>query len=411
MKRLLALLLCLSLFLPVCAAAEEDDGDQEYLSLFGSLDVEELDVDENGNIVLKEEEDDYFSDEDLETLEAAITMGETVDESELERNPNLPDPEKDPDDPDAVYNILLLGLDVKGTKEKKLLNQQGDYAKRADVQMILSIKPSDGTIKLTSIARNTEVDIPYPARSSLIANSYGYGVYKNGKYQKWVDTPYMSMRTINRNFELNIRYYVAINFYGVASIIEYLGGADVELTKAEASYINYYLRKNQRAISNSYDDKNGKRDKLEVRDGEQHLDGLQALMYARTRELDSDYGRTGRTRKLLSSLLTPTMWKIKTGELDPYKMLPDCGKYFITNMNAETMLKIVNIVLHGDVVRNMDALDVLVEEFRIPTDGSCYDPYKTGEATSSRERFKKGKKQENIEMLHEFIYGAYYPAN
>ncbi|MBR6966581.1 MAG: LCP family protein [Clostridia bacterium] len=395
MKRLLALLLCVTLFLPVLAAGEEEDID------FSELIEEDVELDEEGNIIFSgDDEGDYsFSDQDLEEMAEAFEIDETVDPSELELNANLPD---------DVINILLLGLDVKGTKEKKLLKDQDQYAKRADVQIILSINKLDGSIKLTSIARNTEVSIPDRANDTLIANSYGHAIYKNGKYSSWVDTPDMCMRTVNHNFEMNIQYYVAINFYGVVSIIEYLGGVDVDLTKTEASAINSYLKKNKKAISNTYDDKNGNRDPLEKRDGVQHLDGLQALMYGRLRSIDDDFHRTARTRNLLSSLLTPTVQKIKNKELEILKLLPECGQYFITNMNAEAMLSIVNVVMHSDMIKKMDAMDSLVEQFRIPVDGTWYYGETSGGASVNS--FKKGQKQTNIEMLHEFIYGAYYPA-
>ena len=408
MKRILALLLCLALFLPVLSFAETEE-EIDLDDLFDDEDID-LDLDDDGNIVLPDEEeapgngeDDFsFSEEEMQALSENVLLDENVDPSELELNNNLPD---------DVINILLIGLDVKGTRKDKLLKDQGKYAKRADVQMILSIDKVDGSIKLTSIARNTEVDVPDRSKNTLIANSYGHGVYKNGKYVRWEETPYMCLRTVNRNFEMNIQYYVAINFYGVVSIIEYLGGADVDLTKKEADYINYYLKKNKTAISNSYDDKKGKRDRLESRAGVQHLDGLQALMYARTRELDDDFGRTGRTRKLLSGLLTPTVAKIKSRELDVFSLLSESIQYLATNMNLQTMLDIINTVLHSDVVKNLDMAVSLVDEFRIPTDGSWYDPYKTGESSVSMNRFKKGQKQMNVEMLHDFIYGAYYPAN
>ena len=400
MKRFLALLLCFSLMLPVFALGEDDEEDIDFSELI----EEDVDVDEEGNIITgdSEGENDDFSDEDMDSLAAAFDLDESVDPSELELNTNLPD---------DVINILLLGLDVKGTKDKKLLKEQDQYAKRADVQMILSINTTDGSIKLTSIARNTLVDVPDRVNDTSIANSYGHGIYKNGKYQSWVDTPEMCMRTINRNFEMNIQHYVAINFYGVVSIIEYLGGVDVELTKQEAAAINAYLNKHKRAISGSYDDKKGKRDPLEKRDGVQHLDGLQALMYGRLRSIDDDFHRTGRTRKLLASLLTPTIQKINSKELDLLNLVGESVQYFISDpgLNMESIVKIAKAVLKSDAVKNMDLNESLVQEFRIPVDGTFY--YDNDSSGASVNRFKKGQKQANTEMLHEFIYGAYYPAD
>lgn len=408
MKRLLALLLCLSLLLPVFALAEDDEEDID----FNELIEEDVELDEDGNIVDNgNSQVEYeLTEEGLAAMADAFEIDESVDPSELELNQNLPD---------DVINILLLGLDVRGTSEKKLLKDQDQYAKRADVQMILSVNTFDGSIKLTSIARNTCVDIPDRVNDTSIANSYGHAIYKNGKYSSWVDTPDNCMHTVNRNFEMNIQYYVAINFYGVASIIEYLGGADVELTKQEASAINTYLSmgtirdKNGKLLSHgkeiarTYDDKKGNREKLEKKDGVQHLDGIQALMYGRLRSIDNDFNRTSRTRKLLSSLLTPTVDKIKNGELKIDKLLPECGQYFKTNMNMQTMMEPVNAVMRSDIVKTMDLSDSLIEEFRIPEDGT----YSYGEDSTGSSVVKLNNKQATTESLHEFIYGAYYPAN
>ena len=106
----------------------------------------------------------------------------------------------------------MIGLDVRGTKKEKLLTEQGKYSKRSDVLIVLSINMNDGSIKLSSIARNTYVEVPGRKNKTIIANSYGHANYKNGEFVSWTDTPETCIRTVNHNFELNIQYYVAINF-------------------------------------------------------------------------------------------------------------------------------------------------------------------------------------------------------
>ena len=400
MKRFFALILALALLLPLFVYAEQAE---EEVTEDVNLD-EDYSFDEEGNLLLRDDEtgETYslsaVNDEDIEKLAAQYELDESIDPNE-----NLPD---------DVINILLIGLDVRGTKKEKLLTEQGKYSKRSDVLIVLSINLDDGSIKLSSIARNTYVEVPGRKNKTIIANSYGHALYNKSKqYTGWEDTPYMCMATINRNFELNIQDYVATNFYGVASIIEYLGGVDIDLTKEEASAINAYLRKHKRAISSTYDDKKGNREALEKKDGVQHLDGIQALMYGRLRSIDDDFHRTGRTRKLLSSLLTPTIQKIKNKELDLLNFLGESLQYFITNpeLNIERIVKIITGVLRSDIVKNMDMSDSLIEEFRIPVDGTFY--YDNDSSGASVNKFKKGQKQANTEMLHEFIYGAYYPAD
>ena len=410
MKRLFALILTLALLLPLFVYAEQEDAE-----LTEDIDLDEdYSFDEEGNLLLRDDEtgETYslsaISEEDIEKLAAQYELDESIDPNELEINENLPD---------DVINILLIGLDVRGTKKEKLLTEQGKYSKRSDVLIVLSINMNDGSIKLSSIARNTYVEVPGRKNKTIIANSYGHANYKNGEFVSWTDTPETCIRTVNHNFELNIQYYVAINFYGVAQIIEGLGGVDLDLTKTEATAINTYLStgtiKNSKgekishgkAIANSYDDKNGKRDKLKKTSGVQHLDGIQALMYARLRSIDSDFVRTARTRHLLDCLLKQTLEKIKANKLNVLDLVSDFISYPITNVNPSTIMQLAGKVMSSGVMDNLESTDSLISEFRIPIDGHWkYDTVDGASVTIMKD------KQYTVESLHEFIYGKYIPA-
>ena len=410
MKRFFALILALALLLPLFVYAEQAE---EEVTEDVNLD-EDYSFDEEGNLLLRDDEtgETYslsaVSDEDIEKLAAQYELDESIDPNELEINENLPD---------NIVNILLIGLDVRGTKKEKLLTEQGKYSKRSDVLIVLSINLNDGSIKLSSIARNTYVEVPGRKNKTIIANSYGHANYKNGEFVSWTDTPETCIRTVNHNFELNIRHYVAINFYGVAQIIEGLGGVDLDLTKTEATAINTYLStgtiKNSKgekishgkAIANSYDDKNGKRDKLKKTSGVQHLDGIQALMYARLRSIDSDFVRTARTRHLLDCLLKQTLEKIKANKLNVLDLVSDFISYPITNVNPSTIMQLAGKVMSSGVMDNLESTDSLISEFRIPIDGHWkYDTVDGASVTIMKD------KQFTVESLHEFIYGKYYPA-
>ena len=410
MKRFFALILALALLLPLFVYAEQAE---EEVTEDVNLD-EDYSFDEEGNLLLRDDEtgETYslsaVSDEDIEKLAAQYELDESIDPNELEINENLPD---------NIVNILLICLDVRGTKKEKLLTEQGKYSKRSDVLIVLSINLDDGSIKLSSIARNTYVEVPGRKNKTIIANSYGHANYKNGEFVSWTDTPETCIRTVNHNFELNIRHYVAINFYGVAQIIEGLGGVDLDLTKTEATAINTYLStgtiKNSKgekishgkAIANSYDDKNGKRDKLKKTSGVQHLDGIQALMYARLRSIDSDFVRTARTRHLLDCLLKQTLEKIKANKLNVLDLVSDFISYPITNVNPSTIMQLAGKVMSSGVMDNLESTDSLISEFRIPIDGHWkYDTVDGASVTIMKD------KQFTVESLHEFIYGKYYPA-
>ena len=336
-----------------------------------------------------------------EELIEQYAVDENIDYSELEMNENLPD---------NIVNILLIGVDVRGNKNTQLLRDQVGNAssdvKLCDVVMILSIDKDEGTIKLTSIARDTKVEIPGQGTHKI---NFAFGIrhYKNGQYHSFTDKPELVVRTVNHNFELNIQHYIAVNFFGVEEIIEYLGGVDVDLTKAEAKAVNAYISTNGRKMKNTYDNHSEGRVKLQAQDGVQHLDGLQGLVFARLRHVSggNDFQRTGRTRRLLENLLRPVAAKLKSGELDTFNVLAVLSEYFITDMNlAEMAFQLLPIVLNSPIMSNMDEASSLIEEFRIPED-------KTWHYSDDGQYVIMNNQHETTVSLHDFIYGAYWPAD
>lgn len=405
MKRLLALLLCLALLLPVFSLAEEDEDDWDM----DDLDIEEIELGEDEDLIGSEDDEEdlaNFPDDDQDTV---------IDYNELEINENCPD---------DVINILLIGVDTRGDEDRnndsKLLSDQlgkhNGYAKRNDVTMILSINLIDGSLKLTSLARDLLVDIPAKG-TAPINNSFSYRhMKKNGNGLDYVeDVPERTIRTVNRNFQLNIRHYVAINFYGVEEIIEYFGGVDVELTKQEARAINNYIKKHQKAMKRTYDMHSEGRVKLEEKNGVQHLDGLQGLVFARSRHVSGDNGtdiaRTGRTRRLLQALLHPVMEKLKNKEYDLLNLLVELSKYFATDMSLKEMgelaMQVWPVVRDSNIMGDLGSVTSLMEEKRIPGETTKGD---LG-WTYQNQKVKLRSIQAVTEDLHDFIFGAYYPAD
>ena len=403
MKRILALLLCLALFLPVLSFAETEE-EIDLDDLFDDEDID-LDLDDDGNIVLPDEEEAPEEESaDEGPIGDLLADDSTINYDELDINENLPD---------DVINILLIGLDYRTQtrKAEQYLDQQmGSYnghVKRSDVVMILSIDRMEGTLKLTSIARDLLVDIPKSNgvgySTGAINNAFAVRYFENGTFHHSADRPDILMRTVNHNFQLNIQYYIATNFYGVEEIIEYFNGVDIDLTKAEAKAINKYIH--DKGSKMTYDTHSKGRKALDVKNGVQHLDGLQGLIFARTRSIagQNDLQRTGRTRRLLEALLHPVAEKLKSRELNPLNLLMDLTKYFVTNMNLQVMFeKLWPAVRDGEIMSHLDSMTSLIEENRIP--GETGFGYQNG-------KVKLTSIQKTTEELHQFIYGAYYPAN
>ncbi len=369
-KRLIALLLMLAMLLPLGVNAEGFD-DQIDMDVNNA---ESAEAEDNGGF--------YFDEDVASVIEILDDEKDTsIDPKNLELNENLPD---------HVVNILLVGVDGR-TDDIETGTLHGD------VQIIVSVDTKSGAIKLTSVMRDLYVTIPGYKSKNRINVAYARG---QGE---------LAMRTMNRLLELNIEHYVVINFHGLASIIDSLGGIDIEMTKQEAGAINTYLKKHPPKYDNQ--DKSYKRQDLQRVNGVQHLDGVQAVMYARLRSIDNDFARTARQRKLLELLLA----KVLDGGVDLDKLISlmeVCLDYAQTNMSAAEMFNLALDVLGSDILSRLEKGETLFEQQRVPMDDTWKYYTTPGGASviAFLDQSMKGH-QVNIEAIHTFIYGEYIPAD
>ena len=121
----------------------------------------------------------------------------------------------------------------------------------------------------------------------------------NGTYRlnaaNYFGGPELAMKTINELLGLNIQNYVLVNFTGFTQIVEALGGIEMDITEAERDQINLNAM-SQYSIAQAYgwDESNLESTNviLEQYGENVHLNGRQALAYARIRKIDSDWERT-----------------------------------------------------------------------------------------------------------------------
>ncbi len=172
-----------------------------------------------------------------------------------------------------VVNIALFGLD-----------EEVDHIQRSDAIMIGTLDPINNKIKITSLMRDTYANIPGYGYDKL-NHAYAYG------------GPELSIRTINKNFDLNITDYVAVDFSELEDIIDAMGGIDMEMSKTELEHVNNYLDTVYIAA--------GKTPKHVSfnKDGKVHMTGYEALGYTRIRGTDGgDFDRTERQRKIMNEM-------------------------------------------------------------------------------------------------------------
>ena len=375
-KRILSLIAVLTLLIAPASLATEDE---EYV--LGDLLFDLLDEEDRAEWETWESEvlEEGQTDEDAYAhLERMEDHSVSIDPNELDKNPSLPD------DP---LNILLLGVDAR-----KDVTDIG----LADVVMICSISRSTGEIKLTSIARDTCVTLPGYRNQNRLNTAYKFGGMDGAERDLVDGGPKLAMRTVNYNFDMNIEYFVTINFFGLAAIIESLGGVDIELTKQEANRINYELRKEPV-------DK-VQREPVEGRAGMHHLDGMQAVTFARIRGLDNDLVRTSRQRKLIEVLLSQVSVGMNLATMA--NLMETALPYVYTNLPTNTIFELGSAVLASGVGDRASAGESLLMQHRVPMD-KCFG-YKDINGSSMIYLNDRNLKL-NKDSIHKFIYGDVYP--
>lgn len=188
--------------------------------------------------------------------------------------------------PDDWLNVLLLGTD-----DRKMRSSS-----RTDAMIICSINRKTGEVKLASIMRDLDVNLhdigKYSGHWRINAANFFGG-------------PKLAIRTVNECFNMNIKYYVMVNFFGFQRIAERLGGIDIDISEEEMNQINVWAWHSYKvARKHGIDVSDVTYEKLTSFGPNTHLNGTQALGYARIRKLNGgDYRRAERQREVLGKLM------------------------------------------------------------------------------------------------------------
>ena len=171
--------------------------------------------------------------------------------------------------PHGTKTFLILGIDNYGS-----LDDNG----RSDVMMLVQVGFDTGKIHTVTFARDI-----------VIPGEHNRDVKINTIVRSQDEDALVS--AMENAFDLKIDGWFRVNFSSVITIIDAMGGVDIELTDAEAHYI---------------DKKEGAYPDYPLSEGVCHMNGAQALSYARCRKLDNDLGRGDRQTKLFSALVAQT---------------------------------------------------------------------------------------------------------
>ena len=171
--------------------------------------------------------------------------------------------------PTGTKTVLILGMDNYGS-----LNVVG----RSDVMMLVQIDFTRSDISTVTFAR--DMFIPDPDGRQQKINT----IVRNGGEAALVTS-------LQNAFGLDIDGWFRVNFSSVIALVDAIGGAQVELTSKEANYIDRTA---------------GKYPDHPLAEGLCHLNGAQALTFARCRKLDNDIGRGQRQSRLMAAMVAQT---------------------------------------------------------------------------------------------------------
>lgn len=290
-------------------------------------------------------------EEDLEILDAPLEDGEDVEIIiENVEQPRVESIYRTEQKNDDVINILILG-------------QDGDHileaSNRTDVMILASFNQKDGTLKLVSFQRDAYVPLADKDYWNRLNTCYHFGGAG------------LTINTFNSLFDLDIQYYVTLAFDEFEILIDSIGGIDLELTKSEADRIN--------AICGG------------VQKGMSHLNGKQALLYARNRSTGTgDWGRAERQRKVLMAILNKVRSELSVDmALD---LIDYAGDYIRTNIPIG---KLITFATAG-----MQADNLTVSTAKVPFDDTWNYARKKGASVIVFDIEK------NAKLLDEYLYSA-----
>lgn len=225
----------------------------------------------------------------------------------------------------GITNVLLIGQDRRETED---VSQA-----RSDTMILCSFNQKTGKITMTSFLRDLYVPIPGHG-SNRINAAYAIGGMA------------LLRQTIQENFQVSIDGCIEVDFVQFTQIIDLLGGVRLSVRQDEADIIN---QETGSALT----------------EGEQLLDGAQALAYSRIRYLDADgdFSRTNRQRKVMSAL-ADTLRTAQVSQIIPTlsKILP----MITTDMKSSQIL-----LLAIELLPQLS--DAQMVSQRIPADGSYTD--------------------------------------
>jgi|SRR5579859_4413468 len=244
----------------------------------------------------------------------------------------------------STQSPLSSQLDFSGTGRINLLvmgygGSGHDGAYLTDSLLVISVQPQTGQTALISVPRDLWVQIPPDSgQYGKINSAYEYGLYNGyGTEQAGkVAAGDIAARKISDVTGLPVKYWLTLDFSGFRELVDALGGVDVNV---QHSFTALYPKNDDPSIDASYIT-------VQFKAGQQHMDGAQAIAYARARKVTggdlaegTDFARSARQQILIKAIVSKmtqlSEWPHFFGAMDALQ------KSLYTNLSAYDLFKLV----------------------------------------------------------------------
>ena len=255
----------------------------------------------------------------------------------------------------------------------------------SDTIIIASVNNDTKDVKLVSVYRDTLLNMGFSDKETY---SKANAAYAYGEAEQ-------AITMLNTNLDLNITDYATVNFSALATIIDDLGGLDMDMSYAEIVHMNNYCVETSEETDKDYTpiELPERPDDIEAIQYHYHLNGVQATSYCRIRYTASlDMGRTERQRRVIQMIVS----KAKSAGLSTiFKIMDDVFPMVTTSMDKTEILQ----MLPTRIGYSVDETTGFPSSFKFSNvKGSVIVP------TSL---------ESNVIELHKFLYGdeAYTPSS
>jgi polyisoprenyl-teichoic acid--peptidoglycan teichoic acid transferase len=277
---------------------------------------------------------------------------------------------------DGITNVLLIGTDGRTLDEPA----------RSDSIIIATLDNNNKKVKLTTIMRDTLVNIPEYGENKINA-AFAFGSSEQdekGNLRGAEGGAALLMETIQENFNLKLDKYIIVNFWGFESIIDEIGGIEVDIKDYEIEEVNKYIGESTGVHSPPI-----------TETGLQKVNGQQALSYARIRYVgNGNFERGERQTKVLYQIAS------KLKQVNPLKYVG------VANTLAEQVKTNIDIPEALNLAYTIYKLpDLNFEQLQIPQADLI-----------ARDNLYKDKGwcllidfDQNIKVLHDFIFNNKLP--